>query len=498
MFECRVSLRFQLSLNCCLLFYALVVVGIHSDAQGLTPRYAVVQCPDRIRDSAGEMLPAVICGRALLPENRGTLEGGGQVELFVLRILPDIDAEHAPLLHLAGGPGDASSADLAFWLESSIADDYEVILVDQRGTGLSLPSLDCPEESEADDERWIRECRRRLIEQGIDLSQYQSMPIVWDIHDLLVALELDQINLYGNSYGSRLALLLSTIAPERIRSMTLDGVYPPPRYDLAELAYNADQSLERLFEDCRADAACQLLLPDLRETFYRVVAEMNAEPAELTHLGESAGWTLSGDQFLAWTIGVLRHKEALPILPALIEMFDAGVYDLFVLIDGFVKAPHWHDLDFRSEGVELGIRCSESQTLAGLERAEDFEREVAEEITSLLDPLVQDLLDQCEIWDASPAPLLIAQPVASDVPALLLSGAYDPATPPHWADFAATHLSASWNFVFPNLGHGVLEAEECAARIMRAFLDSPMEKPAAECFFELGPPQFVEQEMDES
>lgn len=460
--------------------------------------YSAVACPDSVQLNAGAEEFRIACAKISLPENRMERENGRRVELFVLRISPAEDIGNAPIMHLAGGPGDASSADLAFWLGSSLSDSYEIILVDQRGTGLSRPSLDCPEQSDADDESWIGDCRRRLSEQGIDLSQYQGMSIVWDFHDLLVALELDQINLYGNSYGSRLAMLLSTIAPERIRSMTLDGVYPPPRYDLAELAYNADQSLERLFEDCRADAACHSLYPDLREMFYRVVAEMNAEPPELYYLGESSGWIVNGDQFLAWIIGALRHKDAIPILPALIAAFDAGVYDLFILIDAFVKAPHWHDLDFRSEGVELSVRCSESQTLAGRERAEDIKWEVADEINSLLDPLVQQLLYQCEIWDVSSAPIVFARPVASDVPALLLSGAYDPATPPHWADFASAQLSKSWSFVFPNLGHGVLEAEECAARLMRAFLESPAEEPAADCFLELGPPQFVEQETDDA
>lgn len=467
-------------------------------AQDDSAAYSAVKCPASVKLNAGADEFRIACAKISLPENRMERENGRRVELFVLRISPAEDIGNAPIMHLAGGPGDASSADLAFWLGSTLSDNYEIILVDQRGTGLSQPSLDCPEYNDAEDERWIGDCRRRLTEQGIDLSQYQGMSIVWDFHDLLVALELDQINLYGNSYGSRLAMLLTTIAPERIRSMTLDGVYPPPRYDLAELAYNADQSLERLFKDCRADAACHYLYPDLREMFYRVVAEMNAEPPELHHLGESTGWILNGDQFLAWTIGALRHKEALPILPALIAMFDAGVYDLFVLIDGFAKGPHWHDLDFRSEGVELSVRCSESQTLAGRERANDIKWEIADEISSLLDPLVQHLLDQCEIWDVLSAPIVFARPVASDVPALLLSGAYDPATPPHWADFASAQLSKGWSFVFPNLGHGVLEAEECAARLMRAFLESPAEEPAAECFLELGPPQFVEQETDES
>ena len=155
---------------------------------------------------------------------------------------------------------------------------------------------------------WIRVCRQRLVKQGVDLSQFQYLSVVWDMHDLLVALELEQVHLYGNSYGSRLALLLSSLAPERVRSMVLDGVYPPPRNDLAELASNSARALERLFADCKADAACHELYPHLREMFYHVVAEMNAAPPELYHLGESTGWTLTGDQFLAWTVGVMRYQ----------------------------------------------------------------------------------------------------------------------------------------------------------------------------------------------
>ena len=309
------------------------------------------------------------------------------------------------------------------WLESTFHQYYEIILVDQRGTGLWHPSLDCPEYSDDEYENWIRACRTRLIKQGIDLTQYHSMSVVWDVHDLLVALELEQVNLYGNSYGSRLAQLLSRIAPGRIRSMVLDGVYPPPRYDIEELAYNAERSLERLFADCEANAACRRLYPDLREMFYRVVTEMNASSPELNNMGESTGVTMNGDEFLAWTIGMLRYEAALPVIPSLIALFDAGFYDLLLLLDAFVKAPNWNDNDSYSEGANFSIRCSEGLTLADSERTKANDMGVAEEITKVLNPVAQHHLDQCEIREARSAPGLITQVVASDVPTLLLSGA---------------------------------------------------------------------------
>ena len=476
-----------------MLLLSLVPIAV---AQAPVVDYADLACPDHILAQAGAKASHVRCGRALLPEDRHAPENGRRVNLFVLRIQPQSGAENAPILYLAGGPGDAASAELGFWLESVFHQDFEIILVDQRGTGLSRPSLDCPEYGDSEGEDWLRDCHERLLAEGVDLSQFQALSVVRDIHDLLVALELEQVNLYGNSYGSRLALLLATIAPERIRSLALDGVYPPPRYNLAELASNSQRSLERLFADCAADAACHATYPDLRDKFFRVVADMNAAPPELYHLGESAGWTLSGDQFLAWTIGVLRYKEALPILPSLIAAFDAGIHDQFVMIDAFLKAPYRGDSEAHSEGFELSIRCGEGARHALAETSHEYSLEVAEAILRVTNPVVELFGEQCALWDVPPAPAMIAQPVASDAPALLLSGAYDPATPPHWAQAAAERLSRSWHVVFPHLGHGVLESDECAARLLRAFLLAPWNEPEDECLSFLQPPAFVERAKD--
>ena len=446
-------------------------------------------CPESI-SVALEDAETIRCGWLEVPEDRINL-AGNWIDLFVVRIGSREFAEDPPLLVLAGGPGDAASADIDFWLESNLHTEHDIILVDQRGTGHSRPSLDCPESGEADGNAWMAACRDRLTRQGINLSSYHAMSTVWDLHDLLDALELERVNLYGSSYGSRLALLLANSAPQRIRSMTLDGVYPPSRHDLAELAANVELSLERLFQDCANDPACQRRFPDLREQFYRVFMELNESPAELYHLGESTGMTMDGDTFALMIASFLRHPIALPFLPLMIASVERGQHDFVFWVYGFVIAEYGDDAAVHSEGAYYSVRCPEDQLFSASELQPPQDGGKASALATVLRVVVEDQVASCAAWNLPPASSPAALEYISDVPALLLSGAYDSATPPHWADEVAEHLNAVWNYIFPNVSHGVLEDEPCAREIMSEFLLNPQAEPEAPCLDALGPPEFV-------
>ena len=60
-------------------------------------------------------------------------------------------------------------------------------------------------------------------------------------------------------------------------------------------------------------------------------------------------------------------------------------------------------------------------------------------------------------------------------PALLLSGALDPVTPPHRAEDAARFMAHAQLLAAPNAGHGVSQLG-CAPRLLRAFLDRPRQQ----------------------
>jgi TAP-like protein len=69
--------------------------------------------------------------------------------------------------------------------------------------------------------------------------------------------------------------------------------------------------------------------------------------------------------------------------------------------------------------------------------------------------------------------------VWSDVPALLLSGDFDPITPPAYAEIADRTLAHHSSFVFPNGTHGQMSAHPCAGRVMQDF--DPTTRPHPDC-----------------
>ena len=72
----------------------------------------------------------------------------------------------------------------------------------------------------------------------------------------------------------------------------------------------------------------------------------------------------------------------------------------------------------------------------------------------------------------------------SDIPTLLLSGQFDPSTPPRWADLAAQTLINSYSFVLPMTGHGVGINTPCGRTLISKFLGSPTTNPVSPCTVE--------------
>jgi hypothetical protein len=74
---------------------------------------------------------------------------------------------------------------------------------------------------------------------------------------------------------------------------------------------------------------------------------------------------------------------------------------------------------------------------------------------------------------------------------LLLSGAFDPATPPGSARRTAETLTRHYHFIFPDSGHGVFRTSACARAVIAAFLAEPGQFPRVPCVARLVGPQFV-------
>jgi pimeloyl-ACP methyl ester carboxylesterase len=79
----------------------------------------------------------------------------------------------------------------------------------------------------------------------------------------------------------------------------------------------------------------------------------------------------------------------------------------------------------------------------------------------------------CDEWAAGAVPQDFHTDVVSDVPALLVSGALDPVTPPESADAVAARLKNSVHVVVPFGAHGTggLQDNGCLARLLREFVE---------------------------
>jgi pimeloyl-ACP methyl ester carboxylesterase len=96
----------------------------------------------------------------------------------------------------------------------------------------------------------------------------------------------------------------------------------------------------------------------------------------------------------------------------------------------------------------------------------------------------------CKTWQPNGISPIENDPVVSDVPALILSGEYDPITPPTWGKMTGETLPNSHYYLFPGMGHGVSVAADCPASIMMEFLDDPLHEPDASCIERMSGPRF--------
>jgi pimeloyl-ACP methyl ester carboxylesterase len=104
-------------------------------------------------------------------------------------------------------------------------------------------------------------------------------------------------------------------------------------------------------------------------------------------------------------------------------------------------------------------------------------------------------LENCAAWDRDTPGKEENRAVNSSVPALILSGEFDPVTPPEWGEKTAEALKNGYFYQFPGIAHGVIWWNDftggCANRMMLAFLDDPSKAPDAACLEDIPELEFI-------
>jgi len=419
-----------------------------------------------------------------VPENREDPDRGGTVHIAVAILhswggSPEPD----PVVQIAGGPGGSGLAQLGFWAESPLLGERDIVLFDQRGAGASVPSLDCPErdaalatnlgraESYTVEVQTYRDalaaCRTRLVAAGVDLDQYDTEAVAADLADLRIALGEDEWNLYGISYGTRVALATMRSHPEGIRSVVLDSAYPPGVGSLTDVHARADKAFAAFYDACEADTACATSYPHLKATLEAVVDRYNETPITGTaDLGPAAGdgtIVITGDDLRAAFYSLLSSTALNPDLPGLISRLASGdTTDIPALVAQGV--PQANAL---SEGVQLGAECGDNGAWFGPGR------ELVDDPADSGGFVVHLAGPYCELWGVDALPAAFQDTVRSPVPTLVVAGTFDPVTPAADSEATASALDHAVYVGLDGAGHGVSFDSACVATLAAAFTADP-------------------------
>jgi len=443
-------------------------VAAAASAPGLTLSACELEHPLRLTVVAAE------CGVLSVPENPQD-PAGRHIPLHVARV-PAISRRKQPdaLFILAGGPGAAAGAFYATVAGAfaRIHRERDIVLIDQRGTGASN-RLDCEADaqrlyraSEAEIAADTRGCLTRLSARA-EVGYYTTSLAVQDLERVRAALGLPRIDLYGTSYGTRVAQQYLRRFPQRVRAVILDGVVPAPVALGPATATDAERALLSILARCAGEPACRARYGDPARTYHAVRAVLRSHAVPVTVADPTTGEPTRFSFTTAHLATVLRlasytadYAALLPLLldEAAAHQDYASLAAQFLLVErGYGEA--------LATGMHNSVVCAEDVPFYD-RRAIDRAR-LAD---TFLGTLQLDGLDTvCRIWPHGPIDADLHAPLASEVPVLLLSGSDDPVTPPEFAHLAARGFPHGLSIVLGGFGHGQLTAP-CMDRVLADFL----------------------------
>lgn len=453
-----------------LLGLALLSVSGTGNAQALS----LEDC----RISAGPGYPGIKarCGTMMRPEN--PVDPGSPEIAIRVAVVPalNLNPENDPIVPIAGGPGQGT---VEFY--SSYAGAFEpvrrnrdILLVDQRGTGESS-RMDCPIDDDAllfegefsldDTIRFIEECLETLPH---DPRYFSTSVAVTDLEAIREALGYSALNLYGVSYGTRVAQHFARRYPDATRTVVIDGVVPPQIALGPEIATESQKAVDRILARCVEDAACNERFPDIEATFVAIVAKLREASLEVSVPHPNTGRAevvKFGEAELAGAVRLLAYS---PTTIALLPLFvhEAGQGNWVPLASQYMMTAIAMS-DALALGMHNAVMCTEDMPF--LERTTIDVDGIA---ASYMGTFQLDALEAiCTTWPRGPIDAEFKVPLATDIPFLLLSGDADPITPPRYAEMAAVDLTNATHLIGKHQGHGQLGVG-CMRNLVAEFVNS--------------------------
>lgn len=413
------------------------------------------------------------CATVAVPEDYAAKDDTGKTINIHVAVIPALarNAEPDPVYFFAGGPGQAAS-DIG-GLVSALGDlrkSRDIVLVDQRGTGKSKtltcdtaasdPNVDpLVQAFSASDDAMQRDWAKCLATLQGNAATHRTDDYIDDLEQVRKILNHNKINVWGGSYGSRVALRYMKRYPQSIRVAVIDGVAPTSLHLPDDALASSEAELRASLAACEASAGCARAYPNVLATFDTLLVDLRTQPRKVNFAHPASGKPVAGvvsDRTLVTLIWpMLYMPEAARMVPSLIEQAAPGN---FAPLAATLTAAAIGEGDI-AIAQRFAVMCAEDM----------LDRKPAP------NPRFQALNDLfygfCKGFPHGKVAPEFFEPTTSAIPTLLLSGTQDPVTPPSQGTIAAKTLANSKHIVVAGMGH-IVSPHQCVRRIITRFVES--------------------------
>jgi pimeloyl-ACP methyl ester carboxylesterase len=450
--------------------------------------------------NSSDLDSTILCGTFSVFENRQT-NSGQKIDLNII-VIPAIHKSHSksPIFCFDGGPGVAATSGASFYADSInyYRVEHDIVLIDVRGTGDSNP-LHCrqlqfkvgleEQFTEMYPIQDVKDCYDSLSKLA-DLTQYTTTNMAIDIEEIRKWLGYKKVNLFGLSFGGRLAQVYMKMFSTSVESCVLwSPATTSSRMPLFHAQY-AQASLNKLFEDCKYDSLCDLTFPNGKAEFKDLMERGKRKPFEYkfkSQNGEIKEVTIPWYSFHTKIRSLMYKPIGLRQVPFIVHQSYLGNWQPFISL--FPSESSYDD--FIAMGLYLCVTCTEDVPYITKQEGDSLSKG-----TFMEDYRIQQQKNACSNWTKGIVPDNFFEPVTSDIPTLVMSGYFDPVTPPSMAEQIVQALPNGYLITIPTMSHMFdgLSNPECFDKMVVDFFNKSDTSPDSECIKQMLPDKFKTKE----
>lgn len=426
----------------------------------------------------------VINGILEVPENRTNPNSRTLNLAYKVLKAKDNTTGKSPIVYLQGGPGAATLTMEEFWKNHSLRNERDIVLMDQRGTGQSEANcielgdslfdimrqdLDIENDYKASNAQ-LDKCKAAIKQKGVDLAGYNSRENAADFEDLRKLLGYEKWNLFGASYGTRLGLTIMRDFPDNVRSVILAGVFAPETGMFHDRVKSIDDSLFAVLQRCEENVNCKARYPNLKARLIKILKKLESDPLHFDYKEKPYVLNMQ-DAFTILSV-LLYDKQSIANVPQLIEALENGATKSII---AHLKAFESFYSIINLSMLYSVMAYEEIPFYNALETEKAIKQSEIGFVYASYDLNIKLLTN----WHPYRASDFENQAVASGIPALVVSGGLDPATPQSNAAGALKYLNNGHELIFQDESHNFFNP--CFFQITQDFVDNPSQKPVTDC-----------------